>query len=149
MCRMEKGRRPWLHPLHERPRLGKGVKITLSDGQQIEDRRQHCSSHIEIIQTLGKIELDGAVTRSEVAALSRRINGAMDKIHEHMETGAKFRLAVVGISITVVMAALSGIFGYGLLTGRVDESHRNIAKIERMIENVLGKIDSLHERGEK
>jgi hypothetical protein len=116
----------------------------LPDGSQINDRREHCSVHNETIRQLNKIEIDGAVTKNEIINLSKRINGALDKIKDHMDAGSKWRLGLVGACITIMLSLLSGIFGYGLLTARVDESHRNIAKIEKMFDKVIDKIDELH-----
>lgn len=69
---------------------------------------------------------DIAEIKATVNALDKRINGAMDGIATHIEHGNKWRLAIVGSILAVIIHAL--LFAY--MCGRlVEKVNRNFDAI--------------------
>ena len=52
--------------------------------------------------------------KNEVNNLSKRINGSMDAISEHIEQGAKWRMAIVASAVTIVIQAVVVSFYLGV-----------------------------------
>ena len=83
------------------------------------DRR---SDGTEIRERLARIE-------EKVIAIDKRINGSIDDIKTHIEHGIRWRLAIAGVAVSLLLSIMSGVYAYGKLCGLVEDNTQEIARL--------------------
>jgi len=56
----------------------------------------HCDSHLEMVKSVAIIE-------TTIVSLDKRINGSLTSIEKHMEQGGQWRIAIIGVSVTLLI----------------------------------------------
>ena len=83
-----------------------------------------CNAHEKLMETVHKIDK----TTSE---LSVRINGSIHDIEKHMEMGAAWRVAIVGVIISIVIQVITFSYLWGQASKQIQvntlwiQEHRN------------------------
>ena len=62
------------------------------------ERRQlgHCESHLDLVKSVAIIE-------TTIVNLDKRINGSLKSIEKHMDEGIRWRIAIVGVGVTLLV----------------------------------------------
>ena len=84
-----------------------------------------CKYHTELF---AKIE----VVDTKVTNLDNRINGALGIVAKHIEEGSRYRLAIFGIAITLIVNIFLAIYWYGRLAQKVDTCAYAIEQLETL-----------------
>jgi len=79
----------------------------------------YCDGHIKLCE-------DIATIKEKVTAIDKRINGSIDDIKAHIQHGTKWRLAIVGVTISLALTIVTSAINYGKLTAQVEDSMREI-----------------------
>jgi hypothetical protein len=76
------------------------------------------------------IREDVAVTKERIINLDKRINGALDIVAKHIEEGSKYRLAIVGLSITLIVNIFCVAYWYGVMNKQVQVNTERLNELE-------------------
>jgi len=77
---------------------------------------EYCKDHVTLCE-------DMAIVKTTVINLDKRINGSIDDINDHIKNGSKWRLAIIGVSATIIINIFIAVYWYGRLSERVDTLH--------------------------
>jgi hypothetical protein len=87
--------------------------------------RRH--DYLNIGEEISSIKTDIAVIKTDMKNLDKRVNGSITEIEKHIEHGKSWRLAIVGIVISVVIQITTFAYLWGqasrqivINTGRLD-----------------------------
>ena len=118
------------------------VKVLLENGEIIDERRRkvQCTQHEKLADDINFIRTDLAVTKNEVVNLSRRINGALEGIKDHIEHAGKWRTVIFSTAVSLVIILMTGVFGYGVVSNRVEENYRDVEKLIVKIDMLANRI---------
>jgi hypothetical protein len=72
------------------------------NGEERRKEMRYCEGHIELIATVSRIE-------ERLIAVDKRINGSIDDITKHIEHGSKWRLAIVGLALGLILFTIKTI----------------------------------------
>lgn len=96
-----------------------------------------CLEHARKLETMA---IDVATIKGDVKHLSLRINGSMDRIADHVEAGAWWRGAVLGIATTVILSIIAASLAYGEMKNQVDV---NTQRWDRLFKKMGDQMDIL------
>ena len=101
----------------------------------MEERRK---DYIEIAKRFGGIELsltDIKVSQARLeerqVAIDKRINGSIDDIKIHIEHGGKWRLAVVGAVVILLINIGTGLYQYGRICERLKGVCSDVEELQK------------------
>ena len=90
-----------------------------------------CSQHEKMMEMVHNID-------KTTTALSVRINGSIGDIEKHLEMGAAWRIAIVGVIISIVLQVITFSYLWGSASKQIEinrivcELHKKIAKLEML-----------------
>jgi len=79
-----------------------------------------------------KLFADVEVIKTTITNLDKRINGALDIAQKHIEDGSKWRFAIVGVAVTLIVNIFIAIFWFGKVAQRLDTHAYAIEKLEEL-----------------
>lgn len=93
---------------------------------------RYCENHTalfdKVFDRLEKTFNKVCVIEEKVINTDKRVNGSIDDIHDHIKNGSKWRLAIIGVSATIVINIFIAVYWYGRLSERVDILHSVVIK---------------------
>ena len=72
-----------------------------------------CGSHLDIVKSVAIIE-------TTIIGLDKRINGSLKSIEDHMHQGAQWRIAIIGVAVTLLLQMIGGIIVISKLAKQVE-----------------------------
>ena len=95
-----------------------------------------CPGHTELSSTLARVE-------ERLIAVDKRINGSIESIEKHIEHGGKWRLSIIGVAVTLVLAVIGWVYAYGQIAKQVEVNTDKWAKHEDIRVLLKEQLDQL------
>jgi len=106
------------------------VPPTYQKKEFMEERRKDYINIIDKIDniksSLTGIEVSQARLEERQVAIDKRINGSISDIEKHIEHGFKWRMAIAGAIVLVLLNIVAGVYQYGRISERVDRVCKDV-----------------------
>ena len=78
-----------------------------------------------------KTSEDVSEMKGDIKALSVRINGSLEKISSFMETGFKWRMTILALSVTILLSVCGVIYTFGTNQRQIEINTQRLDIIEQ------------------
>lgn len=76
--------------------------------------KEFCDGHIQLCE-------DIAIIKTTTSNLDKRINGSIDDIKHHIESGSAWRMSIVGLALTLILTVGVQVGAFLYLWGQISK----------------------------
>jgi hypothetical protein len=93
-----------------------------------------CEQHTQLFS-------DVQVIKETTTNLDKRINGALDIVAKHIDAGSRWRFAIVGVAITLVVNIVIAAYWNGQMVRQIQVNTERLTRVEsRMMDGCLSEM---------
>jgi hypothetical protein len=99
------------------------------DGQE-RRRMPQCEAHLDVVKSMAIIE-------TTIVALDKRINGSLASIEKHMDQGIQWRIAIIGVAVTLLIQLILGIAVISRYGKQIEVNTKRLDVVEEAKERLI------------